>query len=106
MSEVIEREEKIKKIISKLQDSLKSLNGEHNHITGFKIPVNIKDYFPSENDPFGSFIRKLYVDKVEIISPLTPIYSMWNTPIHSYDVHYSKLTPEDLDAVYKDWVEG
>ena len=96
------REEKIAKIKEKIEQWLKTFDGKYNFISGIKAHIaDIKKYDSSESGAFGSWIANLYRNKIEIVVPLIPAYSMWNTPIHIIEIGYSDLEDEDLDTLYK-----
>ena len=100
----MEREEKIKNIISKVEKYLKFMKEEVKCISGVKISVNLKLYFPRQNYSSRDYIYELYADHVLIMSPrISHKKNLENgTRINSYKVMYSDLTKEDIDKLYKE----
>ena len=88
--------EMIERIIAIVGELLKAIGGKHDHITSVRIPVKVDDYFPAIKASFGCFIENLYVDKLEIMIPRSPICSYWDTSTDLYSKSYFERTHEDL----------
>ncbi len=95
-------EEKLKKIREKIQSWLDSLKDSgHDCITNMNVRVSDLKAYSNESERYGAFIDKMYENRVGIMILMTPRYSMWDTPIIEFDIQYSQLTPEDIDAIFK-----
>jgi len=99
----MEKMEKINQLISKIGGIIDSFNGRDKFITGCNESINIKDYFPRENAPYGSFIHKLHKDHIEIVIPHTPVRRMIDTQVHICKIKYEQLTLENTDKLYEKW---
>lgn len=102
----MEKHEKIAAVKAKLAEWIDGMNGRYDHISNEKgMNVNITDYFPGKTDPYGSFVYKMYKDKLEIASPCTPTFSMWDTPATVRTIRYEQLTDKDVDMMYVDLIK-
>lgn len=93
------REEKCQILKEKAKNIIAYFKGEYDHIQGMEIDVDIKKYFPHASNNFGSWIAKLYENKVEIVCPQAPICSMIDTPCENWSVRIDELSEEDLDKI-------
>ncbi len=99
----VEMLQKIREKVESYLEMLKKMKAEiQDHVTGLGVNIeDIKKYDPNGFSTYGAYIDSLYKNHVTIITPLTPVYSMWDTPVNTYDVLYEKLSDKDVESLYK-----
>lgn len=99
----MDKNEKIQAIKEKVTGWINSIGGRYNHVEcNGEMVVKVANYFPEEKEPFGSFVYKMYSNRLEIASPLTPRYSMLDTQATINSISYEQLTEEDTDIIYNE----
>lgn len=102
----MDKDEKIAAVKAKLTGWIEGMKGQYDHVSNDKgMGVDIADYFPGETDPYGSFVYKMYKDRLEIASPRSPRYSLLNTKADIRTIQYEQLTDKDADMMYAEFIK-
>ncbi|MES2224396.1 MAG: hypothetical protein V4478_00240 [Patescibacteria group bacterium] len=95
------KETKIAEAKAKISKWIANMNGSYDHVMSDKgLGVNIKDYFPHTQAPFGCFIYKMYDNKIELAMPDGIRYSFIDTPASIQTISYEQLTDADATMLH------
>lgn len=92
----MKKEEIVAKIADKMQLFFKLSNGTSDHVSGLNIPIDISKYLKDIPNIHGSFVSKMYADKIEVFTRSLPWRSYRPAPGIINCINYSDLDLIDL----------